>query len=133
MTRAVLTGALALAAALTFSDAALARGASKAMKALDTDADKTVDLAEAQKAGEALFARLEKDKDGTLEIKELGSRLGKKDFSAADPDTDGTLTKDEYLAVIETRFKAADTDNEGTLDDKELRSKAGQALLRLIR
>lgn len=134
MNKGFLTGALALAAVLALSDASLARGgASPAMKALDTDADKTVDLAEAQKSGEALFTRLEKDKDGTIDRKELGSRLSKKDFAAADPDSDGTLTKDEYLALVESRFKAADPDNEGTLDDKELHSKAGQALLRLIR
>lgn len=134
MKRSVLTGALTLVSVLALSCAtSLAREPSRVMKILDGDNDGTVDLAEAQKAGEALFARLEKDNDGTIDRKELGSRLGKKDFSAADPDSDGTLSKDEYLALIEARFKKADPDSEGTLDDTELHSKAGQALLRLIR
>lgn len=134
MKRTVLTGALALAGVLALSCAtSLAREPSRLMKILDGDNDGTVDLAEAQKAGEALFAKLEKDNDGTLDQKELGSRLSKKDFESADPDSDGTLSKDEYLALIEARFKKADPDSDGTLDDKELLSKAGMALLRLIR
>jgi len=99
----------------------------------DTDNDGTVDLAEAKKAAAALFDQLDRDKDGTLDRRELRGRLTPKEFAAADPDKDGTLTKDEYLAVVEQRFKAADPDNDGTLDAKELRSKAGRALVRLLR
>jgi EF hand len=99
----------------------------------DTDNDGTVDLAEAKKAASAVFDRLDRDKDGTLDRRELRGRLNPTEFAAADPDKDGTLTKDEYLAVVEQRFKAADPDNDGTLDAKELRSKAGRALARLLR
>src|SRR5882724_544774 len=99
----------------------------------DSDNDGTVDLAEAKKAASALFDRLDRDKDGTLDRRELRGRLNPTEFAAADPDKDGTLTKDEYLAVVERRFKAADPDNDGTLDAKELRSKAGRALARLLR
>jgi hypothetical protein len=70
----------------------------------------TVDLDEAKKAASALFDKLDTDKDGTLDLKELHGRLTQKEFTAADPDNDGTLTKDEYLAVVEKRFKAADPD-----------------------
>ena len=84
------------------------------------------------KAGGALFDKLDRDHDGTLDKRELRGRLSAKEFAAADPDKDGTLTKDEYLAVVEQRFKAADPDNDGTLDAKELSTRAGRALLRLL-
>jgi hypothetical protein len=104
-----------------------------AIRMLDTDNDGTVDLAEAKKAASALFDKLERDHDGTLDKRELAGRLSAKEFAAADPDHDGTLTKDEYLAVVEQRFNAANPDKDGTLDAKELNSAAGKALLRLLR
>jgi hypothetical protein len=100
---------------------------------LDTDNDGTVDLAEAKKAGSAVFDRLDRDHDGTLDKRELAGRLSAKQLAAADPDHDGTLTKDEYLAVVEQRFNAANPDKDGTLDAKELSSAAGKALLSLLR
>jgi Ca2+-binding EF-hand superfamily protein len=103
------------------------------IRMFDTDNDGTVDLAEAKKAASALFDKLERDHDGTLDQRELGNRLTQKELAAADPDHDGTLTKDEYLAAVEQRFRAADPDHDGTLDAKELNSKAGQALLRLLK
>jgi hypothetical protein len=103
------------------------------IRMLDTDKDGTVDLAEAKKAASALFDKLERDHDGTLDKRELAGRLSAKEFAAADPDHDGTLTKDEYLAVVEQRFNAANPDKDGTLDAKELGSAAGKALLRLMR
>ena len=90
---------------------------------LDTDNDGTVDLAEAKAAASALFDKLERDKDGTLDKHELARRLSAKELAAADPDHDGTLTKDEYLAVVEQRFSAADPDHDGTLDAKELQTR----------
>jgi Ca2+-binding EF-hand superfamily protein len=106
---------------------------SRAMRVLDTDNDRTVDLVEAKKAGATLFDKLDRDRDGTLDRRELGGRLSAAEFASADPDNDGTLSKDEFLKVVENRFQAADPDNDGTLDEKELRSRAGQALLRLMR
>jgi Ca2+-binding EF-hand superfamily protein len=103
------------------------------IRLFDTDNDGTVDLAEARKAASALFDRLERDKDGTLDKHELSGRLSAKELAAADPDHDGTLTRDEYLAVVDQRFSAADPDHDGTLDAKELNSGAGRALLRLLR
>ena len=96
--------------------ALLAQGSSLALaaprldpvKAFDTDADGTLDLAEVKKAASALFAKLDRDHDGTL-------------------------TLDEYLSVVEQRFKAANPDSDGTLDAKELSTPAGRALLRLLR
>lgn len=106
---------------------------SNALKAIDTDNDGTIDLAETKKVASALFAKLEHDRDGTLDKRELRGRLNARGLSEADPDHDGTLTEAEYLAVVEQRFNAADPDKDGTLDAKELKSPAGKALLRLLR
>lgn len=103
------------------------------IRMFDTDNDGTLDLAEAKKAASALFAKLERDHDGTLDQRELAGRLNARELAAADPDHDGTLTADEYLAVVEQRFNAANPDKDGTLDAKELKTGAGRALLRLLR
>ena len=86
-----------------------------------------------KKAASAMFAKLDPDRDGTLDARELRGRLSARELAAADPDRDGTLTLDEYLAVVEQRFNAANPDKDGTLDAKELRSPAGRALLRLMK
>jgi hypothetical protein len=96
------------------------------IRMLDTDNDGKVDLAEARKAASAVFDKLERDNDHTLDKHELSRRLSAEELAAADPDHDGTLTKDEYLAVVERRFIAADLDHDGTLDARELNSGAGR-------
>ena len=106
---------------------------SRPVPMFDTDGDGTIDLAEAKKAASALFDRLERDHDGTLDKRELARRLTAKELAAADPDRDGTLTREEYLAVVEQRFNTADPDHDGTLEARELNSRAGQALLRLLK
>jgi Ca2+-binding EF-hand superfamily protein len=104
-----------------------------AIKALDTDNDGTLDLAEVTKAAETVFDRLNKDQDDTLDRKELGAGVIAPEVAAADPDKDSSLTKDEYVALATKLFKQADVDADGKLEAKELKSKAGRALLRLIR
>jgi Ca2+-binding EF-hand superfamily protein len=107
--------------------------AASALSTLDADKDGTVDLAEAKAAAGALFDKLDKDGDRTLDRKELHGRIPDKDWASADPDNDKTISKDEYLAYVEVAFKRADADNDGTLDAKELQSIAGRALLRLLK
>jgi len=125
--------ALAVGALVGSNSAVLAqRRRASPMKLLDLDNDGTFDLAEAKKAASALFDKLDKDRDSTLDRRELSGRLTAKELAAADPDRDGTLTKDEYLAVVEQRFRAANPDNDGTIDARELKTKAGRSLLRLL-
>jgi Ca2+-binding EF-hand superfamily protein len=112
---------------------ALAASRGNAVKMFDTDADGTLDLNEAKKAASALFARLDRDHDGTVDRRELAGRLSTREFAAADPDHDGTLSLEEYLAVVEQRFRAANPDGDGTLDAKELNTPAGRALIRLMK
>jgi hypothetical protein len=63
-----------------------------ALKALDTDKDGTVSLAEAQAGASKVFATLNTDKDATLSTKELGDRIDAASLKAADPDNDGALS-----------------------------------------
>jgi Ca2+-binding EF-hand superfamily protein len=103
-----------------------------AATSFDTDNDGTVDLNEAKKAASALFDKLDSDKDGALDFKELNGRLTQTEFAAADPDNDGTLSKDEFLGVVEKRFKAADPDNDGTVSAAEFETTAGRSLSQLL-
>src|SRR5260370_35563249 len=89
-------------------------GHSNWIRMFDTDNDGTGDLAEAKKAASALFDKLDRDHDGTLDKRELAGRLTPKEFAAADRDHEGTFTNDEDLAVVEQRFTAADPDHNGT-------------------
>ena len=131
--RMVILDAMATSLILGGWPAVAAPKRSRAMRLLDSDNDRTVDLDEAKRSASTLFDKLDRDRDGTLDRGELRGRLSSAQFAAADPDKDGTLSKDEYLKAVEDRFKAADRDNDGTLDERELRSSAGQALLRLLR
>jgi Ca2+-binding EF-hand superfamily protein len=114
----------AITVALT---ALLGAAAARALAASDP-----VDLDEAKKAAGAVFDKLDTDKDGTLDFKELKGRVSHKEFTEADPDNDGTLSKDEYLALVEKRFKAADPDNDGTVSAAEFKTHAGQSLGKLL-
>jgi len=122
-----------IATILVGRSVAFAKPRSTAIRMFDTDSDGTIDLEEAKKAALALFDRLDRDHDGTLERRELGGRLSARELAAANPDNDGTLDKGEYLALVERRFLAANSDNDGTLDAKELATNAGQSLLRLLK
>jgi Ca2+-binding EF-hand superfamily protein len=127
MNRKTVTTMVVLSASVLFGTGPLATSAVAApntLKTIDTDNDATVDLNEAKTAAGALFDRLDKDHDGTLDRKELHDRVSAKEFAEADPDHDGTLTKDEYLALVANRFKTTDRDNDGTLDAKELKTVA---------
>ena len=99
----------------------------------DLDKDGSVDLAEAKKAGAALFDKLDVDKKGVLTRKQLHGRLSSKAFAAADTDKDGTLSKDEYLKIVEERFNAADTKHDGKLVNFEFQTPKGKALTKLLR
>src|SRR5262245_44098845 len=65
----------------------------------DRDHDNTVDLTEAKKAASDTCSRLDADKDGTLDFKELGGRLSRKEFAAADAITTRRSTKTNILLL----------------------------------
>ena len=105
----------------------------KSLAKIDPDNDGSMTLDEAKKAAGAVFDRINKDKDATLDVAELRGRLSAKEIASADPDKDKTIDKAEYLAVVEARFKAANKDKDNSIECKELYSKSGQALLRLLK
>jgi Ca2+-binding EF-hand superfamily protein len=105
---------------------------SRAMQLLDPDNRGAISLDDARKTAAALFDRLDRNRNGVLNKRELGGRVTPQEFAATDVDRTGTLSKAEYLAIVERRFKAAHPANDGTLDEKELTSRNGRALLRLL-
>src|SRR5258706_1904889 len=74
------------------------------IKMFDTDNDGTVDLAEAKKAASALFDKLDRDHDGTLDKRELAGRLNPKEVCPRCSDHRGAHAEEEYIAGSEPRF-----------------------------
>ena len=122
---------LAAAASAEPADTA-APDQSLVMSKIDTNNDGSVSLDEANTAAEAKFAKLDTDKEGTLDASELTGIVGPKAMAASNPDKDYTLDKSEYMALVKKTFEAADTDHDGTLTPKELSSEEGRALVSLL-
>jgi Ca2+-binding EF-hand superfamily protein len=101
-------------------------------KSLNTDNNRALDMAEVESAGAAIFATLDRDKEGTLDADELAGRLSADDLAAVDTDHNGKIDRNEYAKVVAIRFKAADSDGDGTVDERELDSPEGAALLKLV-
>jgi Ca2+-binding EF-hand superfamily protein len=123
---------LAAFALLGLVGVAAAQTPSAFLKAVDTDNDGTITLDEVKTYAAKRFDALEKDKDGTLDMKELKGRISAAGFKAANTDTDTTLDQTEFLAYVETLFKQAN-DGDATLDAKELASPAGKKLVALLK
>jgi len=133
MIAAAAFGIVALLGAVSAPPQALAGVKARSVEGIDTDKDGTIDINEAKAAAGTEFDKLDKDHEGTLDKKELGRRVSKKDWPAADPDKEGTIDKNEYMALVESRFKAADADNDGTVSVKELGTPPGKSLNKLLK
>lgn len=135
MLAAAALAAVAVAPALAEEKSGPKHGAKvcRQLAAIDPDNDGALDLAEAKKQAAKVFAHLNRDKDDTLDRRELFFRLSRADFAAANPDNDGTIDRNEYVRIVVARFKAADPDKDGTIECKELKTREGRALLRLLR
>jgi Ca2+-binding EF-hand superfamily protein len=124
--------AISLLALPVVSTARAADNASAFVAKWDTDHDGTLDLAEVNKAADALFDKLDVDHDGTLDRKELGRRVTRTEFKAADKDHDGTLDKAEFETIVDKRFHAANPDADTTIEASELTTRSGKRLLLLL-
>jgi Ca2+-binding EF-hand superfamily protein len=130
--RELMTVTVTLVATALLASQARADNVSDFLAKWDPDNDRTLDIAEINKAADAEFDKLDVDHDGTLSQKELGNRVTEAEFNAADTDHDGKLEKAEYLTLVAKRFKAANRDSDTTIDIAELKTPAGQHLLKLL-
>jgi Ca2+-binding EF-hand superfamily protein len=140
MTKILSTFGLALALGglasidATATDASATPTIHETMKQMDPDADGTIDLAEALKAGARHFAAFDKDHDSTLDPKEAAAAgVTKAEFRKAEQDKDGTLDLKEFSTIVKARFEAANPDHDGTVSEAELATAKGKALLALLR
>ena len=127
---------LAFAAVMLLSSSlALAQGlsAEDALSRFDRDHDGTLSQREVVRAARAHFRALDPDADGTIDVKEAAAvGITKAELDKADLNKDGTLDEKEFISIVVKRFKEANGDSDKTLDAKELGTPAGQALLMLL-
>ncbi len=133
----VMAGMIGLAAPLASAAAQSGAGhgdMTALFKAIDTDNDGTISLAEQQHYAARLFDRLDTNHDGTLTIEEFRPWAAAnptmrnhltESFRAIDTDGDGTISKKEFLAASKKRFEQADKDHEGTLTLDEFSAAQG--------
>lgn len=138
---------LAVAFAVASSSAALAYGkrtraiantdVRQLMRLMDTDKNGSISKDEFMQFMAQKFDRLDADKSGQLEAKELsGSSLpvskradaaGTSDVRQLvrlmDADLNGTVSKDEFLKFMSDTFDRLDVDKSGALERKELRQR----------
>jgi hypothetical protein len=133
--RTLIAGITAFAVASAFGPAVQAKSMSAAsfMKAVNTNADKTISKDELDAYAKKRFAALETDNDKTLNDKELKGRLSAAGMTMADTDKDKTVDEAEFVAYAETLFDAANAKGDKTLSVKELETPAGKKLMTLLK
>ena len=116
---------------LSFALAHAAVGAdTDPMARLDTNQNRVLEESEAQAAGRQLFASLDQNGDGRIQLPEIEGRLGGPVVKAADVDADGALSFQEYAALLTARYKSAN--GNGLVDQSELSALTGQLLLVMV-
>ena len=108
------------------------------LKAVNTNADKTISKDELDAYAKKRFAELETDKDKTLDQKELKGRLSKAGMTMADTDKDKTVDEAEFVGYADKLFDEADIHKKDgaehpSLTERELESPAGKKLIMLLR
>ena len=124
--------AVAIAGYLALFTPAFALSGAEALKALNRDADETLEIPEAIAAATALFNQLDPHHDMTLKQAQTTGRVSAQDWKRFNNDGDQTLELDEWLALTRERFNKADTHKHGKLTAAELDSPAGQSLILLM-
>lgn len=116
---------------LTAPDAEARRSASSNLQLLDTNKDKRIELSEAKQGADAVFTRLDTDKNGTLDARELKGRLKAGEATVSGKAVSWPLSRADYLAIVEERFKAADSGKDGKLSLQQIITPAGGRLIEL--
>jgi hypothetical protein len=130
-----LSACMLLVAMNAFAEPGVAKGPMD-LKALDTDGDKMISLAEAQQGAPRLASRfneLDTNHDGLLSMDEIAqgrvhvTRNVEDDFAAADSNTDGQLSRaeaDEAMPIVSDLFDEMDTSADGYVTIEEIRAHA---------
>lgn len=109
--------------------AAHREAAAKHFAAKDTDKDGKLSRAEVAKMPDAVFARIDANKDGFLTPDELAlahQGHGHKGFGHADTNGDGMISRDEALARSDKRFARLDTNGDGVITQEEMNAHHGE-------
>ena len=103
------------------------------LNAVDPDADGVWTLREVKARAMAVFAKLNKDGDRTLELDELAGRLNKEQFDKVDVIKRKGIDRLEWLRMAKKLFWAANPDRDLSLECDEIASPAGRALAYVLR
>lgn len=103
------------------------------LNAVDPDGDGSWSIFEAKRRALAVFAKLNKDGDRTLEHDELADRLTKEQFDKIDVIKRKGIDRLEWLRMTKKLFRAANPDRDITLECDEIVSPAGRALAHVLR
>lgn len=95
-----------------------------------TAAQRQSAAAEAHRQNQAIFAQLDKDRNGTLSAAEFGALVNPAAIPVdptplmgqLDSDGDGTITLVEYRIVTQGNFDRIDTDRDGIVTPAEMRA-----------
>lgn len=104
-----------------------------ALDAVDPDGDGSWSIFEAKQRALAVFAKLNKDNDGTLELDEVAGRLTKEQFDKVDIIKRKGIDRLEWLKMTKKLFRAANGDRDRTIECDEIASPAGKALAHVLR
>ena len=118
------------------------------MKRVDTNGDGLISKAENRAMVEARFARMDADRDGTIEAGEGRKAMGKAGWGKrgegrgkpramrggrgggmmmADANKDGVITRAEFDAMSAQRFAKLDTNSDGRIDAAEMQAQRDKA------
>lgn len=93
----------------------------------DANNDGSLDRDEVPRMPQAVFDRLDTDKNGLLSQSELANRRGQtleektKRFEHIDANGDGQVSKAEIIEHVKERFKELDLNGDGVVDREELK------------
>ena len=93
-------------------------GGGHGKKAMDTNQDGKVSLAEAVTGAKEKFARKDQDKNGALTANEMQGRAQRR-FEKADANKDGRVTLPEFEAQVKSWFQERDKNKDGFLTQDE--------------
>jgi Ca2+-binding EF-hand superfamily protein len=103
--------------------------AAKRFAEMDKNHDGKLERAEVPKMPDEVFARLDKDGNGSISREEMAlahgsgsDKAARERLQRADKNHDGAISRDEAKAEVEARFASLDTNHDGVLSAEELKA-----------